>query len=150
MILSLSLFTIFSVALLVGTEFAVSAFVNPVLWKLDPPARADATRRFAALLGKVMPIWYALDFVLLVIEAFDQRRHSGLPEIIAACTLWAAAILASVLWLVPINNRMIQLRPESPSGTALSEHKQWDALHRVRVSALCLAFLAFLFGVFRS
>jgi hypothetical protein len=85
-----------------------------------------------------------------MIEAFVEHHRRGLPEIVAACGIWIAVILASVLWLVPINNRMVQLSPGSLSGPALREHKHWDALHRLRILALCLAFLAFLFGIFSS
>ena len=43
--------TITSLGLLVGTEFAVSAFVNPVVWKLEDRAQAAAIALFAARLG---------------------------------------------------------------------------------------------------
>src|SRR5579872_5933028 len=47
--------SIVSIGLLVGTEFAVSAFINPILAKLEPSAEAHATSLFAKKLGFVMP-----------------------------------------------------------------------------------------------
>jgi hypothetical protein len=47
----LDIVTVVSVGLLVGTEFAVSAFVNPVLWKLKDRAQARAVSLFAGRLG---------------------------------------------------------------------------------------------------
>jgi uncharacterized membrane protein len=140
--LFLSLLTVVSIALLVGTEFAVSAFVNPVLWKLDAPARIAATRLFAALLGKAMPFWYAGNLLLLVAEALVRRSQPGLSLLAGAAGVWAAVIVLSLLVLVPINNRMAQLNPGASSDRDLREHKRWDALHRLRVAALCAAFIA--------
>jgi uncharacterized membrane protein len=147
MIFSLSLLTVVSIALLVGTEFAVSAFVNPVLWKLDASARIAATRLFAALLGKVMPFWYAGNLLLLVVEALVRRSQPGASLLAGAAGVWTAVILLSLLVLVPINNRMAQLSPDAPSDRDLREHKRWDALHRVRVAALCAAFIASLIAM---
>jgi len=36
----LNIATILCIGLLIGAEFAVSAFINPVVWKLDPAAQA--------------------------------------------------------------------------------------------------------------
>ena len=65
MVTLLNIFAIVSLALLIGTEFSVSAFVNPVLWKLDEFAQATAIRMFARMLGTVMPFWYVGCQVLL-------------------------------------------------------------------------------------
>lgn len=148
MMLLLDVLTIVSIALLMGAEFAVSAFVNPVLWKLDPAARMQATRLFAALLGAVMPFWYGLNLLLLLAEAITRRHHAGLSLLITvAAIIWAAVIAFSVLALVPINNRMAQLGPDSPGVDALREHKRWDALHRIRVLAVCVSFIAALLSI---
>jgi hypothetical protein len=42
----LNIATILCIGLLIGNEFAVSAFINPVVWKLDSGAQATAFRRF--------------------------------------------------------------------------------------------------------
>ena len=70
----LSLTTV-CIGLLVGVEFAVSAFVNPVLWTLEPSAQSAAIRLFARKLGRAMPPWYIASFVLLVIAAIAQRHQ---------------------------------------------------------------------------
>jgi uncharacterized membrane protein len=147
MMLLLDVVTIVSVALLIGTEFAVSAFVNPVLWKLDPAARMHATRLFAALLGAVMPFWYGFNFLLIVTEGVIRHRQADGFFLVTASIIWAAVIGVSVLILVPINNRMMQLGPDSSSTGALREHKKWDALHRMRVLAIGVSFVAVLLSI---
>ena len=54
----LNLTTTMCMGLLIGVEFAVSAFLNPVLWRLDQPAQSAAIRLFARRLGTAMPFWY--------------------------------------------------------------------------------------------
>ena len=135
--------TIVCMGWLVGIEFAVSAFINPILWKLEASAQAHAVRLFADRLGKVMPFWYGAVFLLLSTEAFLRRLQVGFLLLVAAAVLWAAVILVTVLFLVPINNRLARAEIGSLSA-AEAQHRQWDVLHRGRVLALTLAMLAFL------
>jgi len=58
--------TILCIGLLIGVEFAVSAFINPVVWKLDLAAQAEAFRLFGRRLGRAMPPWYIASLLLLV------------------------------------------------------------------------------------
>ncbi len=137
----LNIATIVSLALLIGTEFAVSAFVNPVLWKLDEFAQATAIRMFARKLGKAMPFWYAGSLVLLgwiwVLERGGEHAHL----LLGAAAIWVAVIVFTLIFLVPINNRMAQLDPQSLTAEARREHHTWDAMHRARVAALTAAFV---------
>jgi hypothetical protein len=53
--LFLDIFTILCTGLMVGSELAVSLFVNPVIWKLEDRSQAKALSLFAGTLGKAMP-----------------------------------------------------------------------------------------------
>ena len=143
----LDIVTTVCIGLMVGTEFAVSAFVNPALRKLDDVAQLNAIRIFAGRLGAAMPFWYALSLVLLIIEAVLRRSETGFALLLGSAGIWAAAIVLSVLFLVPINNRLARLSPNAPSGQALQEHERWDALHRARVVVLGAAMVCFLFAI---
>jgi Domain of unknown function (DUF1772) len=140
----LDILTITSLGLLMGTEFAVSAFVNPVVWKLEDRAQARTIALFAAKLGTVMPFWYAFNLLLLILEAVIRRHEPGLRLIIVASSIWIAVILFTVLFLVPINNRMARLGSDSFPEQARREHKKWDTLHRLRVAAVGVALICFL------
>jgi hypothetical protein len=72
----LNIVTTVCIGLMIGTEFAVSAFINPTLWKLEDRAQMDAIRLFAAKLGLVMPFWYGLGLLLLLAETFVMRHQS--------------------------------------------------------------------------
>lgn len=136
--------TIVSLGLLIGTEFAVSVFVNPVLWKLDDSAQAAAIRMFARKLGTAMPFWYVGSLVLLACSWFLGNHESHAWLLLSANLIWVAVIILTLLFLVPINNRMMQLDPGSFALESRREHRKWDAMHRARVAALTVAFVCFL------
>jgi uncharacterized membrane protein len=138
--------TIVSVGLMIGVELAVWAFINPILWRLEEPARTEAVRHFARRLGTAMPFWYVLNFLLLIFEAVVWHGHAGASLIGAAVGIWAAVIILTLLFLVPINNRLArgaQLNLE----VAHREHARWHAMHRARVVALEAAMVLFLLAV---
>jgi uncharacterized membrane protein len=147
MTLFLSIATILSIGLMIGTEFAVWAFINPILEKLDEQARAQAVRLFAAKLGKVMPFWYSGNFLLLVIEAILLRGQPAIGMLATASAIWAAVIVLTLIFLVPINNRLARQDASLSLAQADRQHRQWDTMHRARVVALVAAFVLLLIGV---
>lgn len=146
--LLLNTVTVVFAGLLVGTELTVSIFVNPVLWKLDKEAQAKAISLFAAKLGAVMPFWYILTFALLLLETFIHRHGAGRSLYIGASVIWAAVIVFTLIFLVPINNEMVKL--EGPlTDSARQKHKRWDNLHHKRIGALTASLLLFVLGTYR-
>jgi uncharacterized membrane protein len=145
--LSLDIVTTLCIGWLIGVELAVSVFVNPILSRLDQPARFDVTRLFAQRLGAAMPFWYVASFVLLTVEAFLRRHQPGAALLIAACAIWAAVILLTLLFLVPINNRIARNEFATSSESFLREHEKWDMRHRWRVVALAAAMACFLLAI---
>ena len=145
--------TIVCIGLMIGTEFAVSAFINRGLRKLDDIAQLNVIQIFAKMLGTVMPFWYALSLVLLMIEAGLRHSETGFGLLLASAGIWSAVIVLTVLFLVPINNRLA--RRDSTvaadraliTAQALQEHARWDFLHRVRVAALGVAMVCFLVAI---
>lgn len=123
---------------LVGAEFSVSAFVNPSAWQLEQGAQARMLGRLAQLLGKVMPVWYAAGMILLAVESWTYWHRSDFYVVLAATLLWLAATLGSILFLVPLNNRVIA------GGAGWQEaHRSWDRRHRVRIAVLAAASILF-------
>ncbi|HEX4005704.1 MAG TPA: DUF1772 domain-containing protein [Acidobacteriaceae bacterium] len=137
----LNLATAVCVGLMVGVEFAVSVFVNPVIWKLDDRAQVRAIRLFAARLGTAMPFWYVLSLLLLLAEAIVLRHTPGVVLIEIAGGIWIAVIVLTLLFLVPINNRMIRMEPDAFSDKDRRDHRKWDGLHRLRIAALIAAMI---------
>ncbi len=140
----LDIVTTISIGLLIGTEFAVAVFINPILRKLDPREELQAIRLFGASLGAAMPFWYVGSLLLLIAEAVVGYHQPGENLLIAACVIWVAVIVLTVLFLVPINNRLVRVDLNAPPETALAEHGKWDLLHRWRVVSLTGAMVCFL------
>src|ERR1700712_5253435 len=87
---------------LVGVEFGVAAFANPIVAKLPDPAFGQFRSGGSWLLGAVMPFWYVATLVVLVAAAVLSRSDL----VLVAAALMGAAVLLTVTTLVPINNRI--------------------------------------------
>ena len=147
--LFLDVLTILCAGLMIGNELAVSLFVNPVIWKLEDRSQAKALSLFAGTLGKVMPFWYALCLVFMVVEAYLRRHQPGLTLLLMAVAIWIAIIVYTVTTLVPINNRIARLAGALPEGWR-EEHKRWDTYHRWRILSLMIAMVCLVGGILRQ
>jgi len=143
----LDVVTIGCVGLLIGTELTVSAFINPIVWKLDGSAQISAIRMFAKRLGAVMPFWYVACLVLLIVETIVRRAQVSMALLVAASCIWVAVIGFTLLFLVPINNGLARMSPNSVAETARFQHRKWDRMHRYRVAALGTAMLCLLIAI---
>lgn len=135
------------VGLMVGNELTVSLFINPILWRLDAAAQTRALSLFAGILGRVMPIWYAVCLVLLLTETIARRSRAGFASLLVATCLWMVTILFTLAFLVPINNRIAALPPDTPLDQWLPSHKRWDKLHRLRIALLIAALILLAHGL---
>src|SRR5271170_6808441 len=122
----LGIVTTMCIGLMIGTEFAVSAFVNPILEKLDDTAQACATRLFARKLGTVMPFWYSLNLLLLIGETITSRQHPGMAFVAAAAVIWVVVIVLTLILLVPINSRIAKMDSATFTDSLRREHTRWD------------------------
>ncbi len=140
----LDIVTTTCIGLLIGTELTVSVFINPILWRLDSVAQMSAVRMFAKRLGSAMPFWYAASLALLIAEAVVRRHEANMALLLVACAIWTAVIVITIMFLVPINNRLAQTSARSVAAVAQQQHKRWDKMHRYRVGALGISMLCFL------
>ena len=74
--------------------------------------------RFALVLGKVMPVWYPVSTLLLLIQAWLCWRMPGRAILLTADAIWVLTSVASILFLVPLNSRVAE-------GVA-----DWQRIHR--------------------
>jgi len=143
----LDIVTTICIGLMIGTELAVSVFVNPILEKLEASAEVQATRLFARTLGAAMPFWYGLSFLLLIAEMVVRRHQPGIALLGAAGAIWAGVIVLTLLLLVPISNRIANMDTDVFTVQLRREHRRWDSLHRWRVLALGTAMICLLIGI---
>jgi uncharacterized membrane protein len=136
--------TIIIVLPLIGVEFSVSAFVNPSARRLEPEPQLKILSYFASVLGKVMPFWYSACLLLLGIEAWLHWHTPDFGILLTASVVWVLASVASIIFLVPLNNRVAE-------GVADWQriHRIWDKRHRVRVAVLVIAAVLLTYVVVR-
>ena len=137
----LNIITITSAGLMVGVELAVSAFVNPAVWRLESGPQAQALSILGRSLGRAMPVWYSLCLALLALESFLHRHEAALAALVTAAVIWTGAIIFSIAVLVPINNRIVALNTAAPRPGWERDPRKWDALHRIRILLLMVTLL---------
>ena len=128
---------------MVGNELAIAVFVHPQLSRLDDGSHLRAVQPLAAVLGAVMPFWYALTLIGTLLVAFVSRPAgtSGHGTVLAAAGLFAAMIVYTLLLPVPINNQVALWRPEALPAGWRALRQRWDRLHAFRVVVLVVAFV---------
>ena len=136
------LIALLCLTLMTGNELCVAAFVEPVLRGLPAGPQAVAAPRVAALLGRVMPFWYAGSLIFTISDVFFLHRHAGSWPTGAALSvaLQGVVLLTTLTLLVPINNKLARMT-EAYEGW-LADAQRWDLLHRVRVGLLLAACIA--------
>lgn len=129
------------VGIMVGVEFAVAVFVNPILLRLPAgpslAARADGGR----VLGRVMPFWYFGSLILTAGLAAATWGKPAAGAAIAAAALLAVSIVMSIALLVPINNRSVRWTADDHPDDWREQHQRWDRLHYARVAIIVTAFV---------
>ncbi|TGA91590.1 DUF1772 domain-containing protein [Streptomyces sp. MZ04] len=140
MLNALEIVTTVIVGVMVGVEFAVPFFINPILNSLPDDeglrGRTDGARRG----GAVMPFWYIGSLVLVVAWAIAGWDHDGAGLVVTAGALLIVSVLISVLVLVPINNRVKAWTPENRPADWKQQMNRWDRWHYVRVAVIVAAF----------
>ncbi|MFI0226249.1 anthrone oxygenase family protein [Streptomyces lydicus] len=139
----LTVVTVVVVGLLVGVEFAVAVFVNPILDRLPNDGGLDARSDGARVLGRVMPFWYIGSVVLGAAWAVLGRGGTGAPLVIAGTALLVLSVVMSILLLVPINSRVATWSHEGVPADWKQQMRRWDRFHYVRVAVIVLAFTLF-------
>jgi uncharacterized membrane protein len=136
-------------ALMVGSELAIAVFVHPTLERLPDAAHLPAASALARLLGRFMPFWYILVFLLTLAQGLMQWHQSGrLPIWIAtSAILWVLASVYSITMLVPINNRIASWEKVALPADWKTFRRRWDLLHRWRVVLLTIALTFLVVGV---
>lgn len=132
-------------SIMVGNEVAVSAFVHPVLWRMEERTHAQAASALASSMNSIMPAWYILTLLLTLGVIWEHRdidfdRGPGLLLAIAAVG-WFLSIGITLFRIIPLSKRIARMDPDQPYNGWLAERSRWDGIQRWRL-CLLLASLA--------
>ncbi|MFD9677479.1 anthrone oxygenase family protein, partial [Streptomyces sp. NPDC059981] len=137
---ALEVVTTVIVGVMVGVEFCVAFFVNPILNGLPGDNGLRGRSHGARLLGAVMPFWYIGSLVLAAIWAVAGWHHRGSGLVVTAAALLIVSVVMSLLLLVPINNRVKTWTAEGLPADWKEQMNRWDRFHYVRVAVIVAAF----------
>ncbi|MER5808829.1 DUF1772 domain-containing protein [Streptomyces sp. NPDC002033] len=140
MLNALEVVTTVIVGVMVGVEFCVAFFVNPILNGLPGDNGLRGRSHGARLLGAVMPFWYIGSLVLAAIWAVAGWHHRGSGLVVTATALLIVSVVMSLLLLVPINNRVKTWTAEGLPADWKEQMNRWDRFHYVRVAVIVAAF----------
>jgi uncharacterized membrane protein len=131
---------------MVGVEFAVSVFVNPIFLRLPAGSSLEARADGARVLGRVMPFWY---FASLLLTAALAATSSGpaAGAAIAAAALLVVSVVLSLTLLVPINNRSATWTADQHPADWREQQQRWDRLNYLRVAIILTALVLTLAAV---
>ena len=140
---ALAIVTVVVVGMMVGVEFAVAVFFNPIMDRLPDAGRIAAHSDGARVLGRVMPFWYIGSMLLGAVWAAVAWGGTGASAATAATALLAVSVVMSVLLLVPINNRAKTWDTEGRPADWKQQEGRWNRYHYVRVGVIVLALALF-------
>ncbi|MFJ9468198.1 anthrone oxygenase family protein [Streptomyces caniferus] len=140
MLNALEVFTTVVVGVMVGVEFSVAFFVNPILAGLPGDNGLRGRTHGARLLGAVMPFWYIGSLALSAVWAAVGWQHHGAGLVVTAASLLILSVVMSILLLVPINNRVKTWTAEGLPADWKQQMNRWDRFHYIRVALIVVAF----------
>jgi uncharacterized membrane protein len=141
MIASLAVITATVFGVMVGVEFAVAVFVNPILLRLPAGVSLQARADGARVGGRVMPFWYFGSLLLTVWLAAVTWGGPAGGAAVAAAALLAVSVVMSITLLVPINSRSATWTADDHPADWREQQQRWDRLHYARVAIIVAAFV---------
>jgi hypothetical protein len=141
MLATLAVITATVVGTMVGVEFAVAVFVNPIMLRLPAGSSLEARADGARVLGRVMPFWYIGSLLLTAWLAAAKWGGSAGAAAVAAAALLAVSVVMSITLLVPINNRSATWTADHHPADWREQQQRWDRLHYARVAILVAGFV---------
>jgi hypothetical protein len=141
MLIALAVIAATVVGTMVGVEFAVAVFVNPILLRLPAGSALEARADGARILGRVMPFWYVGSLLLIAGLAAATWGGPAAGAAIAATALLGASVVISVALLVPIANRSATWTAGNHPDDWREQQQRWDRLHYARVAIIIAGFV---------
>jgi anthrone oxygenase-like protein len=135
-------------SLMVGNELAVGLFINPLFGRLPKVSQATAAKESARIYGKVMPFWMVINLLSclgLMFLTSGGYTAQWLTYLLAAI-LFAVVIVFSLIFPVPINNKIAAWDPHELPEDWLELRRQFDRYHQIRVVMLLIALVSLAFG----
>ncbi|MBV9450314.1 MAG: DUF1772 domain-containing protein [Streptosporangiaceae bacterium] len=144
MVTVLAVITATVAGVMVGVEFDVAVFVNPILLRLPAGSALEARADGARVLGRLMPFWYSASLLLTAWLAAVKWGGLAGGAAVAAAALLALSVVLSLTLLVPIANRSATWTADDHPADWREQLQRWDRLHYARVAIIVAGFVLIL------
>lgn len=150
LIATLGIVTATVAGIMVGVEFGVSIFVNPIMLRLPIGPSIEARADGGRVLGRVMPFWYIASLIFTAGLAAATWGTAAAGAAIAAAILLVLSVVMSITLLVPINNRSKNWTADNHPDDWREQSHRWDRLHYARVAIIVAGFVLILVALAAS
>jgi hypothetical protein len=136
--------------ILAGNELGTRVAVHPALEELGTPERIRAeqevTRRYAA----IMPLWMSSVVVACGAVVALSRGTWAYAPTLAGMACFVGMLASPLVGNVPINNRVLEMSPETDGEEFVELRERWDRLHTLRVALTVTGFALLCAGALRG
>lgn len=128
--------------LMCGSELNVEAFANHTLSAQSLAVHVPVRAALAKLFGRVMPFWMSASTLLnlALLLPFAGLKGTAWSFAAIAFAIQACAVLFSIIFPVPINNRIMRWTPATIPQDWRAQERRWDAFHSFRTLGLIGSF----------
>jgi uncharacterized membrane protein len=147
--MALQLAAVLVLGLMCGSELNVAMFAHPALSRQPLEVHIRMRAELARLLGRVMPFWMSGSTLLnlLLLLPFEHLNGSAWHFAVVAFAIQVCAVLFSLAFPVPINNRIAKWTTDSLPEDWREQERRWDLYHWHRTVALIAGFGILLLSV---
>ncbi len=138
----LSLVTLFVTGFVSCAEFGSYAFVHPVIRRLPATEHIIVEQGLLRTFGRIMPVGMTLCLVLAILHASIPGGQGG-PVLWRwlAVAAFAAALLSTIVFNVPINLATGRWDAKSPPADWKQTRARWEVFQGLRSWLLVIGFL---------
>ncbi|MCD8523670.1 MAG: DUF1772 domain-containing protein [Saccharospirillaceae bacterium] len=144
LILALTLWGLaLSAGIMAGVYFAFSAFVISSLDKLDSNRAAAAMNSINRVIvtSAFMPLFWGSSLLAVMLIVFTGWQDSVMLATLAGVVYLAGMLLVTILFNVPLNNRLRDCREQECADVWLVYKRRWTSWNHVRTVASLLTML---------
>ena len=136
------------VALFVGNEVGSRLVIHPSLNSLSFEADLEAEQALSRNFGRIMPVVMVATIASTVVVASLVSDRSSAPFwlAVAAAGCFVLMLAITLVGNVPINDRVLELTPQTPVQDWRALRRRWDWLHSIRVALDVAALSALILG----
>jgi Domain of unknown function (DUF1772) len=120
--------------LLAGNELGTKVAIHPSLERLGTRERLRAEQEVTRRYATIMPFWMSSVIVSCLPVLALSRGTSALRPALAGTACFVGMLVSTLIGNVPINNRVLEMSPETGGEEFVELRRRWDRLHTLRVA----------------